>query len=170
MRSAAEPVRRTAAFRLFSSCPATSSATFGRASKFAPTTPIGMRRSVTTRPLSSVRLPISRSSGSQRRRRDHLALERVEPPVVEAEPVERALVEVPGRRLDVGVVGGEHLRAPLAQYHGRLRQRGRDRVVGQRGGGSTRGPGLVFDLFTYCHFSMYSRFCERAIPAHIKRG
>ena len=74
------------------------------------------------------------------------------------------------RRLDVGVVGGEHLCAPLAQHGGRLGQRRRNRVVGQRGGGYTRGPGLVFDLFTYCHFSMYSRFCERAIPAHIKRG
>ena len=65
VRRAAAPVRSTTAFRLFSSWPATSSATFGRASKFAPTTPIGIRRSETTRPLASVRLPISRSSGSR---------------------------------------------------------------------------------------------------------
>ena len=50
--------------RLFSSWPATSSATFGRASKFAPTVPIGIRRSLTRRPFSSVHEPISRSSGS----------------------------------------------------------------------------------------------------------
>ena len=62
--SAAPPVRRTAVLRLFSSWPATSSATFGRASKFAPTVPIGIRRSLTRRPFSSVHEPISRSSGS----------------------------------------------------------------------------------------------------------
>ncbi len=49
--SAAPPVRSTAVLRLLSSCPATSSATFGRASKFAPTVPIGMRRSLTQEPV-----------------------------------------------------------------------------------------------------------------------
>ena len=53
VRSAAPPVRSTAPFRLFSSCPATSTAAFGRASKLAPTTPIGMRRSETSRPFGS---------------------------------------------------------------------------------------------------------------------
>ena len=60
VRSAAPPVRRTAPFRLFSSWPATSTATFGRASKLAPTTPIGIRRSDTSRPFGSVQAAISR--------------------------------------------------------------------------------------------------------------
>src|SRR5829696_1349001 len=60
---AAPPVRSSAAFWLFSSWPATSTATFGRASKFAPTTPTGIRRSWTRRPFSSVQASISRSSG-----------------------------------------------------------------------------------------------------------
>ena len=60
---AAAPVRRTQPLRLFSNCEAMSSATPGRASKFAPTTPIGIRRAVTVNPFSSVQLSITRSSG-----------------------------------------------------------------------------------------------------------
>ena len=58
------PCAGRAVFRLFSSWPATSSATFGRASKFAPTMPIGIRRSLTRRPFGSVHAAPSRSSGS----------------------------------------------------------------------------------------------------------
>ena len=63
VRSAAPPVRSTAVLRLLSSWHATSRATFGLASKFAPTVPIGIRRSLTSSPLGSVHDAISRSSG-----------------------------------------------------------------------------------------------------------
>ena len=64
VRRAAPPVRRRPVFRLLRSCPATSSATLGRASKFAPTVPIGIRRSLTRKPFGSVQAAASRSSGS----------------------------------------------------------------------------------------------------------
>ena len=62
--SAAPPVRRTTVLPLFSTCDATSTATFGRASKFAPTTPIGTSRSETRRPFGSVHARTSRSIGA----------------------------------------------------------------------------------------------------------
>jgi hypothetical protein len=59
--SAADPVRSTAALRALSTCDATSTVTFGRASNTAPITPTGTRRSYTRSPLGSVRT--SRCSG-----------------------------------------------------------------------------------------------------------
>ena len=52
-RSAAEPVRSTPAFLDLISCDAMSATTFGRASKLAPITPTGRRRSCATRPPGS---------------------------------------------------------------------------------------------------------------------
>ena len=52
-RSAAEPVRSTPAFLDLISCDAMSATTLGRASKLAPITPTGRRRSCATRPPGS---------------------------------------------------------------------------------------------------------------------
>ena len=101
-------------FRLFSSWPATSRATFGLASKFAPTVPIGIRRSLTWSPFGSVHESISRSSGGDRRHRFDLLRERLHPLVVEPEPVEHPLVEAAGRCLVVGGIRSEDLGATLA--------------------------------------------------------
>ena len=80
-------------FRLFSTWAAMSSATPGLASKFAPIVPTGMRSSRTCSPFASVLVEISRSSGLQRRGRFQLARERRHARLVEAKPVERALIE-----------------------------------------------------------------------------
>ncbi len=50
---AAEPVRSTPAFRDLTNCEAMSTTTFGRASKFAPITPTGLRHSSRSRPPGS---------------------------------------------------------------------------------------------------------------------
>ena len=52
-RIAAEPVRSTPALRDLTNWEAMSTTTFGRASKLAPITPTGMRRSVSSRPPGS---------------------------------------------------------------------------------------------------------------------
>ena len=128
VRSAAPPVRRTAVFRLFSSWPATSSATFGRASKFAPTVPIGMRRSLTRRPFGSVQaadLALERLDGGQSR---DLLREPVDPAARRA-----AAGRACPRRASLG--GGdvrrvrlEDPRTPLANERGRPFERRRDRA------------------------------------------
>ena len=61
-RIAAEPVRSTPALRDLTNCEAMSTTTFGLASKLAPITPTGRRRSVSTRPSGSSRT--ARSAGS----------------------------------------------------------------------------------------------------------
>ena len=52
-RMAAEPVRSTPALRDLTNCEAMSTTTFGRASKLAPITPTGLRRSSSSRPPGS---------------------------------------------------------------------------------------------------------------------
>ena len=52
-RMAAEPVRSTPALRDLTNCEAMSTTTFGRASKLAPITPTGLRRSSSRRPPGS---------------------------------------------------------------------------------------------------------------------
>ena len=63
-RSAALPVRSTPALRDFTSCDAMSTTTFGLASKFAPITPTGRRRSDSTRPPGRSRTLREAGSGS----------------------------------------------------------------------------------------------------------
>ncbi len=129
MRRAAPPVRRTAVFRLFSSWPATSRATFGRASKFAPTVPIGIRRSLTWRPFGSVQESISRSSGAIAATASTCSRERLHPLVVEPEPVEHPLVQALGGLVVVGLVRGEDLGSSLAYESGGRLQSRCDRLV-----------------------------------------
>jgi len=61
-RMAAEPVRSTPAFLDLTNCEAMSTTTLGLASKLAPITPTGRRRSVSTRPPESALT--TRSAGS----------------------------------------------------------------------------------------------------------
>lgn len=61
-RRAAEPVRSTPPLRDLRNWEATSSVTFGRASKFAPMTPTGRRRSSRTRPSPRSSRTLSRGS------------------------------------------------------------------------------------------------------------
>ena len=170
VRRAAPPVRSTPAFRLFRSCPATSRATFGRASKFAPTVPIGIRRSCTTRPFARVREPISRSSGSSSAVASTWAASASRRAGSRRRRSSVAFVERSGGRLDVGVVGVEHLERAVPGASPRIRSAPRRR---RRPAGAARPSGLprlVFDQLAHRHFIMYSRSCERAIPAHIERG
>jgi hypothetical protein len=145
VRSAAPPVRRTPALRLFSSCAATSTATFGRASKFAPTTPIGIRRSET---FEAVRQPPAVDLALERRQlrhHEHLLAHRLEPGLVEVQPVEGAGVEHVLGGCRVGPVGGENDLAPLGEQLRRTPERARDAVVGQPCERGRRRPGLALD-------------------------
>ena len=113
--SAAPPVRSTTALPLFNTCDATSTATFGRASKFAPTTPTGIRRSETSSPVRQPPRLAPRARSAATPRRTQPVGDRLEPPVVETQPVERAGVEPPLGRPDVGRVGLQHFLASLVE-------------------------------------------------------
>ena len=132
-------------FRLFRSWPATSNATFGRASKFAPTTPIGIRRSEIWRPFSSVLDVISRSSGSIPRYGLDLLREGVDACAVEAQAVEHPLVEPASGGFDVGFVGREDLVRSRPNERRRLAQRSCDGLVAQLRNRTSRIEGLLLD-------------------------
>ncbi len=130
VRNAALPVRRTAALRLLRSCPATSTATFGRASKLAPTAPIGMRRVSTCRPFSSVHASSVRPRGKLGEPGE-LLREGRDARRVETQAVERARVERALRRGDVRGVRLEDRLAACLDELGRAAQRLGDRAVGE---------------------------------------
>ena len=119
------------AFKLFSSCPATSSATPGRASKFAPTTPIGMRRADTSSPLSSVQRSISRSSGGSSASASSCSPSAGRRGVVERQPVERPRVELLLGSSHIGRIRGENRVLVPREQLGRPVQSGRDDLVGE---------------------------------------
>ena len=157
-------------FRLLSSWPATSSATFGRASKFAPTVPIGMRRSLTRRPFGSVHESASRSSGGELSHDRDLTHETVDAVVVEAQPVERPLVEAAGRGLVVGRIRGEDLLAPFADESGCNRERVGDGVVTKGRKRGVRGGRLGLDLVSEsAHFTLYTARRQRGPPRSASR-
>ena len=109
-RAPRRPSRRTAVFRLLSSWPATSRATFGRASKFAPTTPIGIRRSLTRARSAASTLPISRSSGGISATSPRPGRRSASTRASSRRSRSRSPRRAVGRRLDVGVVGCEDRR------------------------------------------------------------
>ena len=109
------------AFRLFRSCPATSSATPGRASKFAPTTPIGIRRAATVSPLSSVQLLDLALERWQLGERAQLLDQAGDATLVERETIERAGVERAARRGHVGRIRGEDRIGASSEQLGRPR-------------------------------------------------
>jgi hypothetical protein len=132
------------------SWPATSRATFGLASKFAPTVPIGMRRSLISSPFASVHASIA----LERLDRGHgldLLGERLDARRAQAQAVERPLVEPSRGRLAVGLVGGEDGRTALAHERGGLSERGGDGLVGQRGRGAVGLDRLLLDLLADLH-------------------
>ena len=135
--SAAPPVRRTAALRLLRSWPATSSATFGRASKFAPTAPIGIRRSLTCRPFGSVHEPASRSSGSTPAIASSCSARPSIAGVVEAQPVERPLVDAVLAASTSAALAARSFGSPLADA--RAGRGGAPRTRDRR---ATRAPPL----------------------------
>ncbi len=169
--SAADPVRSTAAERALSTCEATSTVTFGRASNTAPITPTGTRRSNTRSPVGSVRTGRC-SGGSGVAASTSSWVGHVGQPLRgEPEPVEQAgghAVALGGG--DVGGVGREQLAGALAQQVGGGAQGGVDgRAPGRPdprrgGGGADRGlaDGLVIGG-TRCSSAVASR--RRALPA-----
>ena len=131
VRSAAPPVRSTPPFRLFSSWPATSTATFGRASKFAPTTPIGIRRSETSSPFGSVQLATSRSSGGSSASSRSCASIAVRRPGSRRSR-SSAPSSSPRRRDEVVRVRGEHARVLRGEAFRGEGERSRDGLVRQQ--------------------------------------
>ena len=147
-RMAAEPVRSTPALRDLTNCEAMSTTTFGRASKLAPITPTGRRRSSSRRPPGSsetIRLDGSAGTWASARSWAAMASSRA---WIQAQPVEQPAAEAVGpRRRHVRLVGREH-RAGLAAEGVRDRSQ---RVVqallgdvGQAGGRGAGGPGGLF--------------------------
>ena len=113
MPSAAPPVRSTTVLPLFSTCEATSAATFGRASKFAPIVPTGTRRSDDLEPVAEP--PRAHLALERRQRRGLLERDgdRLHARVVQAQAVERPGIQPAlGGRQVLGV-GGEHVAAQL---------------------------------------------------------
>ena len=104
---------------LFSTCDAMSTATFGprlevRADDADRNPPLRHDEPVRKRPRAQ--LPLERL---ERRGRAHARRDRLEPAVVETEPVERARVEPSGSGLQVELVRGEDLGAALGQERDR---------------------------------------------------
>ena len=143
--SAAEPVRRMHAFKLFRSCPATSSATPGRASKFAPTTPTGMRRADDRQPVverPALDLPFERR---QLREGEQLLAQTGDPTLVERETVERPRIELVLGRSDIRRVRGEDRVLVRGEELGGPPQRSRDHIVGEVWSGRAGGRRLALD-------------------------
>ena len=166
---AALPVRSTVVLRLLSSCPATSSATFGRASKFAPTVPIGMRRSLTQEPVRErprARFALERLDA---RHRLELAGEALDAGIVETQPVERPVVDSPPRRVAVLPVHAEQELPSLEHESRGGAQRLGHEVVAQRGGRRIRFRGLLFDLLVKSHFTLYTDHRQRGTPRSASR-
>ena len=105
---AAEPVRSTPALRDLMSCDATSTTTFGRASKLAPMTPTGRRHSSHDEPAGQVahRAPVRQrlGGGELAQLAGHVGEARGS----EAQPVEQAVGHARGLgRRAVFLIGGE---------------------------------------------------------------
>ena len=160
-------------FRLFSTCAAMSAATSGLASKFAPIVPTGMRSSRTSQPVGerpARDLPLERL---ERGGRLELARDRRQARLVEAEPVERALVQLLRGGLHVSRVRGEHVRRAFLEQRGRPCSAGSDRLVGQRRQrscrrdrfSSPRARGSCFTLYTVERTNWAGR-----VPLRIRRG
>ena len=122
--------------------------------------------------------PLVHDEAVRERARADLALERLErggrldlrdelvqARVVEAQPVERPLVETARRSLDVRGVRLEHLGPALAQHRCRRGKRIRDRAVVQPGRRLAGSPRLLLDLLAnrhclarltqpHCHFTV----------------
>ena len=134
--------------------PATSSATFGRASKFAPTVPIGIRRSLHAQAVRRASASRSRARAARARRSPRPGRR-----VLRARASSRRRrssvpsSSVPGGRLDVGGVRGEHSSAPLAEQGGGFASAPRRRRRRAGAGAAARAArSLVFDLLAHRRF------------------
>ena len=99
-----------------------------------------------------------------------LTHETVDAVVVEAQPVERPLVEAAGRGLVVGRVRGEDLAAPFADESGCNRERVGDGVVAKGRKRRVRGGRLGLDLLSEsAHFTLYTARRKRGMPRSASR-
>ena len=99
-----------------------------------------------------------------------LTHETVDAVVVEAQPVERALVEAAGRGLVVGRIRGEDLVAPFADESGCDRERVGDGVVAKGRKRGVRGGRLGLDLLSEsAHFTLYTARRKRGMPRSASR-
>ena len=143
-RMAAEPVRSTPALRDLTNCEAMSTTTFGRASKLAPITPTGLRRSSSSRPSgSSLTVRRDGSAGTSASARSWPAMASSRASSSRSRSSRRAADAVGPRRRHVRLVGREHRAGPAAQLVRDRPQRVVETLVrdaGQVGDRAAGGP------------------------------